>query len=275
MLYVQNIFLPNEDKLNKSLNSINSLVKYLDENPYDIDVYVGGYAAKKEYWDQIAKAMKGFKNHTSLVKFDKNFGKAIVTNTLVKLAQEKKEYEYILLSDYDMKFIPEETNFFDRLIESSKKVTEHKKKPFGMIAINQAENNCHIMKECRQNVFKYTNSFNQVESVVWNNYPGHIGGGCIFTTTKVWNKIGGYRVMGVYAGDDAYYLLDVRDKGYTWQLLETLHVVHPKDPDKEYNDFKWNICKRITNGRNKTKQINIFINQMDVFWARRQNEKGS
>lgn len=267
MLYIQNIFIPDENKLKIIIKSITSLANYLKNDPYNIDIYIGGYVKNDEYWQKINESSQQLKNKT-LKRFDKNFGKAYVTNHLINEIQSKKQYKYILLADYDIIFLAEEKHLFQRLIESSVQTEKYKKKPFGMIALNQKENNCHL-PESKQRIFTYINQYNQKECIVWNDYPGYIGGGCIFTSINAWNKVNGYRIMGVYTGDDAYYLLDMKNHGFTWQLLETLYVIHSKDTDNIYNDFKWEICKRITDGNNKEDQLNTYIKQMNEFWANR------
>ena len=267
MLYAQNIFIPDENKLNAFIRSITSFSEYIKKNPYNVDVYIGGYVAKDEHWNKINATIKDYPYN--ITRFDKNYGKAYVTNAIVKKALETKKYEHLLLSDYDIVFMKEEKHFFERLLEAARYTSHHRKLQLGMIGINQSEKQCHAISSLNQNVFKYTNQYGEEETILWNNYPGYIGGGCIFTSIEIWNIVGGYRVMGVYAGEDAYYLIDMKNNHRSWQLMESLHILHPHDTDTEYYNFKCGICAKITNGTNRVNNLDTYINQMSDFWSKR------
>jgi len=74
--------------------------------------------------------------------------------------------------------------------------------------------------------------------------------------------------MGVYAGEDAYYLLDVGKRGFTYSMCDSIHVIHPPDNDPLYNKWKYDTCIRDTTGA-ATENLEDKIRHADEFWASR------
>jgi hypothetical protein len=116
-----------------------------------------------------------------------------------------------------------------------------------VIGLNQEVGNCHMIDYISQNSINYDNRFNQRETMLWNNYAGGIGGGCFFTTTSMWKEVNGYKVMGVYAGDDAYYLLDCKANGGFVGMSLKISIIHPVENNGVYQDWKVKICQRDSN----------------------------
>lgn len=86
----------------------------------------------------------------------------------------------------------------------------------------------------------------------------------------MWKAVGGYRQAGVYAGDDAYILVDCAQRGFSWQMSDSIVIVHPMDDDAEYNAWKARICQRDshTGPKNEAQMMNI-VKEFDDFWAKR------
>lgn len=266
--FIQPIFAPDKKRLDRNLDSIKSLANYLKANPYDdINFYFGGWC-KDEYWatikTSIKECMEGKK--FSYKRFSKNYGKAVVVNNLHKMI---KNEQYILTADSDILFLPEEHNMFERLIECHDKMQKERKSKTGVIALNQKGQNCHLPL-CFQNVREYENQFGNVETVNWPNGAGGIAGGCIFVSKDAWKKVGGYREMGVYSGDDAYLLLDMVRAGRTIQLFSSLHVVHPMEDDAEYAKWKVKVCQRDSG---KYTQVNENqLKEAEEFWSKHSDD---
>ncbi|MFW6130640.1 MAG: hypothetical protein ACOC56_05585 [Atribacterota bacterium] len=261
LAYVQPIFAPDKLRFERNISSIQSMSDYLKENPYtDIEFHFGGWA-KEEYWNEFIDLIsKEFAKYKFVIKkFNKNYGKAKVVNTLTKGIDST----YILTADSDIIFMSDQLNLFERLIEFSDKCKELRGKPFGLVALNQVGQCCHL--PCaNQNEVKYKNSFGNEEIIKYPNGKGCIAGGCIFFENKVWKEIGGYREMGVYAGDDAYFLIDLCDNGKCIQYMKSLYIIHPHESDPVYAKWKIDVCQR--DGGGKSKLDKRRIEEANKFW---------
>lgn len=265
IIYIQPIFAPDEKRLNRNLDSIVSFANYIKKYPYDgLDIVLGGWA-REEFWDKIRETVNEHLGRDIIVKkFDKNCGKAVVVNTIYKSLTKK--YEYLLTADSDIIFLEDQPHMFERLVEVSHKSSALRKRKFGMIALNQQGQNCHLPDHVYQNRRQYQGKYGE-EEIVWPNGHGGIAGGCLFTTTACWESTKGYRVMGVYAGDDAFFLIDAISKGFTIQMFESLAIRHPLDDDPEYNRWKYKTCQT-TPGQRKG-NIDQQINDANAFWDNR------
>ena len=268
ILYVQPIFAPDKKRLERNIDSLKSMSRYIKTNNLSVPVIFGGWCKNEEYLDEIKKIChKGnFPNLVGVMKFERNYGKAVVVNKLVnRCIEESVEFDYILTADSDIVFKDDTINLFGRLDEVIKQ-TECKGK-FGMISLQQEGNCCHLPMVYKNNL-KYKSCFGVEEEVVWPNGKGGIAGGCIFVSRKAWEEVGGYRVMGVYAGDDAYLLIDLMDKGYTVQMFKTLSVIHPHDDDEEYAKWKVKVCQRDSSGGKIKSNIDSLIEESEKFWEK-------
>lgn len=263
IVYLQPIFAPDKSRLQRNLDSIKSFANYCTKNPYpNLKIVLGGWA-QEEYWPEIQIAVRdSIGPGIKIKKFDKNYGKATVVNTLHEsIANET--HDFILTADSDIIFDETQPNLFERLVEVSQESAKNRKIPFGLISLNQLAQNCHLPNCVYQNRQKYSGKYGE-EEFVWPSGNGGIAGGCLFISSKCWKDVGGYRVMGVYAGDDAYFLIDTIQKGYSIQMFETGKIIHPHDHDQEYAQWKVKVCQRDSG---ITKQdINIQIDEANSFW---------
>lgn len=233
----------------------------------DVNIHLGGWSAKPEYWEEIKQTISDYMGSGfPFKKFDHNYGKGTIVNELYK--SKKKNYDYLLTADSDIIFDANHPNLLERCIEAANESEKVKKKPFGILSLNQLGQNCHLPHCVYQNRHKYKGQYGD-EEIVWPTGSGGIAGGCLFTNTKCWEAVGGYRLMGVYVGDDAYYLIDAMQKGYTIQMFESGPIVHPLDNDPEYAKWKVKVCQRDSGGR-KT-NINTQIKEAEEFWKRHGN----
>ena len=265
IVYAQTIFCPDDVRFNKNYESIKSFIEYFELKP--IDMYLGGYCLRDEYFDKLKDLVKDIPN-CNIQRFERNYGKAYCIDALIKDALSRKSYEYILTADSDIKFDKQETNLLPRLVGCVSKVTEMKKMKFGVVGLNQKERNLNEICALQQHIWTYKNSFDQEEKILWHDWPGYIAGGCLFTAVEAWTKVGGYRIMGVYAGDEAYYLIDLRDNGFTWQLIDSLAVIHPEENDLDYLRWKNHICRRDMAGTIK-KDLMPWVDEAEEFWKNR------
>lgn len=269
IVYVQPVFAPDQSRLDRNIESIKSFANYIKEHPYpDLKIILGGWVQTDEYWNQIKETVRDYIGPGVPIKrFDRNYGKATVVNTLYKSKGDQK-FDYMLTADSDIVFDANQPNLFKRCIEAANESVRKRNKPFGIMALNQMGQCCHLKEHVYQNRHKYQGS-NGVEEIVWPRGNGGIAGGCLFTSTKCWEEIGGYRVMGVYSGDDAYYLIDANARGYSLQMFESGKIVHPHDHDQEYAQWKFRICQRDSAGGVRKNNINDKIAEADQFWNKK------
>jgi hypothetical protein len=112
-----------------------------------------------------------------------------------------------------------------------------KQTKIGLLALMQREDNRHY--PC---IYEHSEIV-CCERVVWPTHPGGIAGGALFLSAEAWHRTG-YRVMGVYAGDDAYLLQDMHNLGYDIRVIDSLGIIHPADNDVPYTDWKHIVCQR-------------------------------
>jgi hypothetical protein len=269
ILICQPIFGPVDRVTERNINSIISLGKYLkDHRVANVEVCFGGWCADKHQWEKILNTIKDHFGKKEILSFKDNVGKAVVVNTLTKKFL-KPYHKYIISADSDILFSQDNDELFQRLIVMANRVEEIKGKPFGLIGLQQQGHGCHY-KTCYENSNDYTTVINGKtfsEKVVWPNQPSGIAGGCIFVSRRAWEAIGGYRVMGVYAGDDAYFLMDLGQRGFTWQMADSIPIIHPPENDEEYAKWKVKVCQR-DSGVNR-QNIKEQIKEASDFWKNR------
>lgn len=276
ILYIQPIFAPTDEKYQQNLRSIQSFAEYSKKYQTDdirLTVLFGGWAYCDELWNRLATTIFELFS-VDAVRFDKNYGKAYVVNALSKLKHDT-DYDMLLTADSDIVFDTIEKYMFERLYYARDVIEQHKKLKCGILALNQREQCCHL-DMCYQNDFEYSATFNDEvfsEKIVWPSKSGGIAGGCLFVNRELWEKIGGYRIMGVYAGDDAYLLIDCDKAGFSWQMIHSLGVIHPFDKlDSEYSKWKYDICQRDSAGGIE-KSINDQIKEAEDFWTKKRNNE--
>lgn len=266
-IFIQPIFAPDEKRFERNWESLNSFFKYCEVNKYDVKFAIGGWC-KDEYWDKFTNLVNNsyLKNKITLLRFEKNYGKAVIVNTLHRKVKEKNiDHKYILTCDSDILFPEDTTNLISRLEQVAMKSPEFTKKPFGMASLKQLGANCH-WDVCYQNKYSYKNIFGNDELVVYPTNPSGIAGGCLFISKECWEKVGGYRQLGVYAGDDAYFLLDTARFGFSYQMTDTIGIIHPTENDEEYAKWKNKVCSRDSFGVSHRENIDSIVNEAEEFW---------
>lgn len=247
ILVCQPIFCPDQIRFDRNVRSLTSLAVYLKQYPYPLSFSFGGYC-KDEYWDPIVGLIRDSFG-VEPVRFTKNIGKASIVNSLLS----NISIPYILTCDSDICFPLDEPRMFERLVavmESQAKI--------GLLALMQREANCH--QPC---IYEHAEEV-AGERIVWPTYPGGIAGGALFISSEAWHRTG-YRVMGVYAGDDAYLLVDIYNFGYGIRVIDSLSIIHPADNDSAYAVWKQLVCQR-DQRQLSTEDLEIRVKEADTFW---------
>jgi hypothetical protein len=268
-IFVQPIFAPDQKRFERNLDSLTSFFKYCDHYKYDVKFAVGGWC-KDEYWTKFVDLVNGSyaKNKVTLLRFENNYGKAAVVNSLYAKVKEKNiDFKYMLTADSDIVFPIETEHMFDRLEDVAVKSVPIRKMPFGMCGLQQLGHGCHF-QTIYQNEYTIDNRFGNKDRIVYPHASSGIAGGCLFFAKDAWDKIGGYRVQGVYAGDDAYALVDIARNGYSYQVADKIGIIHPHEDDAEYAKWKVKVCQRDTNGIVK-QNLDSYINEANDFWKNR------
>jgi hypothetical protein len=134
-----------------------------------------------------------------------------------------------------------------------------KQSQIGLISLMQREANCH-------NPSIYAHSEVVVgEKLVWPAHPSGIAGGALFISAEAWHRTG-YRVMGVYAGDDAYLLCDIHNLGYHLRVIDSLSIIHPPDYDIPYAAWKHTVCQR-DQRQLSPEELETRIQEANNFWS--------
>lgn len=263
--YVQTIFGPNQHQLNRNLRSLKSLSDYLQAYPYDVTINLGGWCATDELWQQVEDLLHDIQTNPAnnfkytLQRFNSNVGKSHTVNTLFDENLRNTDVEYFLTADSDICFdatlCP---HLFERLMQMPEQILKFTGKELGMIALNQAEGNCHI-QAALDRYFSYNNSFNDNEVIKYPSNIGGIAGGCLFTTTKNWKAVGGYRLINVYGGDDGFYLLDTHNTGRFCGVSDTVSIIHPSDTDQQYSQWKHDQIGWIHRNGGHSRPLNVYL----------------
>jgi hypothetical protein len=242
---VQPLFAPNREMLERNLRSIKSIKNLIG---LDIDYYFSGWVGNDDFWKEYDIEISKL-NPKKYLKQDENFGKAYNVNLLTK---DLIDYDLLLTMDSDIIFL-DGYDYLSKIQEISD--IEN----LGVISFNQLEGNCHLVSTLNQE--KIHNN----HRLIWNNSGGGVAGGCVLIDFKFWKTIGGYRLMGVYAGDDAFLFMDAKRLQKFYGLDQNIDVIHPIETNRSYQDWKIKVCQRDSNGRNRD-SISGQINESMEFW---------
>jgi hypothetical protein len=236
VIYLQPIFAPTEHLKNKNIDSLKSLIAYFEKYGVTFDVALEGWAQEDKYWDEIVSVAAAL-HPVHIVRREHNDGKAVTVNSMYDTVVATSEYSYILTADSDMIFVDTVDDMIERLIKISKYMTDYNKKKTGIVGLNQLVNTRHYTTVYK-NVVHMMRFNESKETVVWPDTPFGIAGGALFIPVEAWKAVGGYRKMGVYAGDDAYIIQDMHAKGYGYYMAKDIAMLHPHDNDEDYRKWK-------------------------------------
>lgn len=250
--YIQPIFSPNDELFEKNKKSIISFIEYYNKMQYDFQCIFGGYCKNNEYMEEITKLIKDNINNATVIPLDRNYGKAYVVNRLSKSLDS--DVEYFLTADSDIVFMIDQPNIKDRLIRAfgySKTIHQSA----GIIGLFQNEHNCHLLDLCYQLKYYYDDS----EMICRPSSGGGMAGGCLCIEVNMWKQVGGYKILGVYASDDANLLNDCVKSGKFFFLSNSIQCIHPYENDSEYQTWKINTVSGIGD-------LDKAINEANNFW---------
>lgn len=270
ILFAQPIFAPDENQLIRNLASLKTLFDYLGQSSlYEIDFVFGGWCKEEHFWKHYFDLINARYGDVMIINFNKNLGKATVVNQLISMYN--KYYDYIFTCDSDILFDLNEKRMFERLLNIGERLFN---KNFGLISLQQKQN-CAHMKSLFVNkmAIPFWDGKQWIsELVMWPKYPGGIAGGALFISKKFWQYIKGYKVLGVYAGDDARIFEDAHKYQFFGAMVDSIAVIHPFDTDTEYQKWKCTVCQRDSKTGIK-KDISKLVKEAEDFWSNKNNKE--
>jgi hypothetical protein len=231
---VQTIFVPNDAMLQRQLRSLRS-----QRALTSVDRYYAGWCSDEAYWDAIDAEMQALQPRV-VRRQTRNWGKARNVNELVS-ELDAAAYDAMLTMDSDIVF-RDDVCYEHELGKLYRELPN-----MGVLALQQQEGCCHLL----------ANLTRQRE----------VAGGCLLVDLAFWRRIGGYRVMGIYAGDDGCLFQDAKRQGAFFALVASLPVIHPPDQNMAYAHWKLHMCVRDTTGRACTEsELQDRSAEADAFW---------
>ena len=266
-IYIQPIFAPDQLRFERNLVSLHSWFDYCDHYGYRVKFAIGGWA-REEYWGQLIKLIDSrAADKIVLIRLERNYGKATTVNVLYnKVLESGVVFKHILTADSDILFPIATPHMIERLEELAGVSEWFMERPFGLCGLNQLDHCCHLGM-VHLHYYNYRGALDNHEHIVFPDFPGGIAGGCLFVSRKAWERAGGYRVMGVYAGDDGHLLWDVSDRGFSIQMADSISIIHPQENDQAYFEWKDKLNWRDSDG--VVKNLEPFIQEADEFWGHR------
>lgn len=246
--FIYPVFAPDRKRLEQCKKSLKS---FLDNDCLkNVDIIAGGWCSKKKYWEEIDELVEA-------KRFNKNYGKAHIINDLsLSYLELNPDCEYFLSCDSDI-ILPEDSkDIFNRMATAAVEL-ESKGHKFAYFSLEQLEMCCHQ----HQNFDKSLKLGN--EEIVWNSRLEGIAGGALFIGVEFWKEVNGYRVMGVYSGDDGYLLYDSKVLGRLASVIKTVPVIHPGGAEPEYTEWKYSQLAKCTGHE---KDINESIKEANKWW---------
>jgi len=111
------------------------------------------------------------------------------------------------------------------------------------------------------------------EKIVYPSQAGGIAGGALFISKEAWEKVNGYRELGVYASDDAILLSQIGQAGYSYGVAENINVIHPYGDDengvRQWKDSSLGVCNANLSEK-QGEEYERIISQSEEFWKGRE-----
>ena len=263
MLFAYPIFCPNENLFKKNKESLISILEFFIENNIKLEMSIGGYALD-EYWEEIMNIINtkiSGKFACSMFRFDKNFGKAFVVNTLVE--KYNKEFQFLLTCDSDIIFLKEENKFIDKLKNVMLNYEKEQGVKCGVVGTAYKNGGVHNFDKMDK-----TGNING-DIVCWESKnTAVVAGGCILIDYKLWKEIKGYEVKGIFGEIDASLMVKSGLSNYMNCVCMDAIVHHPEDNDSGYRDYKNSIIKKMFSSTHEE-----LVEDDRKFWERFKEEE--
>jgi len=270
VVYIQPIFAPDARQFERNRRSLESFADYLAAYPCErpLRAVFGGWG-REPFVGETARLIADRFPDAVVRLYERNFGKAHVVNDLYDTVVKGRmpETRYLLLADSDIAYPLDRPRLIDRMVDAAERFSALVGKPFGLLAPDQLEGNVH--NPCiHDHTVIVPGCPGGEETIVHPDWAAGIAGGCWLTSRQTWEMVGGYRRMGVYAGEDGQYLRDVGGKGLSYGVAKTIPVIHPREDDGEYAQWKVRMCHRDSDGR-ADKDHGGLVAEAEAFWDRR------
>ena len=261
---IQPIFVPDDARLVRNLDSLKSLLPLFASDRILHRADFGGWNTGDRF-NIIADFIRSNfpLERISITEYSQNMGKAHIVNDLARKVP-RPQPALLLLCDSDIIFPSTHPDIITTVAEIGIRFASAMGQKLGMLALNQSEHNCHLSEKFI-NVVELKMENGSRELVKYPDSPSGIAGGCLLTTFEMFANVGGYRELGVYAGEDAHYLLSVAQSGGCFGMAETCAITHPYDHDYAYAQWKRNAAETFVT--HSVESYNASQDHADQFWT--------
>lgn len=259
-LIIKTLFCPNKEFLDINLKSIIKSNIYIDLNKksnYNFDLLLIGWShVYQKKIDNFINFIKAIYDNIFVEQWVINYGKYKVLNYISEFIKKHRDYTYILYMDHDLYFDLFTIKNLDELIKLLEIDINSKK--IGLLCFNHKIDIRH-QPTIYENILMDSNNI-----IVWPNDNCSIATGAYLAKADIFSKLDKFELKAVYGLDDYYLCKKLSDMGLINVVIHNSYVVHPKEHNNKYNDWKKNnIIKLIQNN-----QINYFQNieeSMNIF----------
>lgn len=262
--FIYPVFIPDSIRLTETITSIKSWLNRINKD--EVDIIMGGWCANEELKKEFLVIKDELDPDINVKFFDKNYGKAKVINDLsFNYLASNNNCKYFLTCDSDI-VLPTDNidlcrSIFERMENAAVELETNHYKKFSYFALDQLGECCHIHSKFNNKLIVAN------EEIVWNTNVEGIAGGALFISVDFWKAVNGYRVMGVYSGDDGYLLYDSNRLGYLASVIKSVVVYHPGNSTKEYSEWKHSQLSKCT-GR-PVSSLDTAVADADNFWSKK------
>lgn len=226
---VQPIFCADDAGLRAFLDSVHSQIALIDDV---CDFFYGGWCRESRYWTEIDAAVRAMKPR-KYIKQPRNYGKAYNVNMLLDDIPAG-DYDVMLTLDSDI-ILKDNQHYFDTVGTLFQNIEN-----FAICAPAMEQQDCHHAMPLTSCIAGTTVLHPHRAA------NGGIAGGCLFINFSMWKKVGGYKVMGVYASEDAHILHDMDLVDGFCCIAPGIAVIHPFCASgAEYARWKADTCQRL------------------------------
>jgi len=224
------VIIPIYHRESDTIKCIDSF-KNLVHGGNEIIIYLAINGASEGLMKYLVETTKDIINSNISVSVrteDVNLGKPKVVNYHAERAIRDNDVDFIISMDSDM--VPEDNAWILKFIDSWNSLMLSSSIRVGAICGNQSGQNCHVPLEAQV----FTASERQYTSATGNN---GIAGGVLFTSSQMWESVGGYHAHRVYGSDDGHFCLAMQQRNFRVVISNDNTFYHPFPDDAGY--VKW------------------------------------
>ena len=114
---------------------------------------------------------------------------------------------------------------------------------------------------CYENKYYYRGKYED-EMICCPNGDSGVAGGCLFISSDFWKFVNGYKILGVYAGDDSGLMVDSFRNGYHFFMSNSIRCIHPIETNNKYAEWKVRACHTMNSLETAIENASAFWNDL-------------